>query len=219
MSIKLYKMDPSPPARAAMLACEIFNVQAEFIDVNLAAGEHLKPEYLKLNPCHTVPVLVDGDLILHDSQAILMYLADTYGNNSALYPKEVKQRALVNQKLFFNSSVLFPRLRNVTYPIFMKGAKGVTEDQLNDIEDAYKLLETFLSKTKYLAGNNITIADIAAFTTVSGLFYINPLKVESYPKLNAWAKEMENKPYCQKLNAPGATFLGEFVKKAISQQS
>ncbi|KAI8428544.1 hypothetical protein MSG28_007312, partial [Choristoneura fumiferana] len=48
------------------------------------------------------------------SHAILMYLADVYGKQDSLYPKDLKQRALVNQKMFFNSSILFPRLRNIT---------------------------------------------------------------------------------------------------------
>nr|AIL29313.1 glutathione S-transferase epsilon 4 [Cnaphalocrocis medinalis] len=215
MPAKLYKMDLSPPARAAMLACEIFNVPVELVDTNLMAGEHLKPEFLKMNPCHTIPVLVDGDITLHDSHAIIMYLADTYGNNSALYPKDVKQRALVNQKLFFNSSVLFTRLRNVTIPAFKEGVKGLDDKKRTDIEEAYKYLEAFLSGTKYLAGNTITIADIAALTTIGGLSYIVPLDGDKYPKLKAWFEELENKPYSQKVNAGGAKALGEFIKSCI----
>lgn len=48
MPIKLYKMDVSPPARAAMMGVEIFKVPAELVDLNLGAGEHLTPEFLKV---------------------------------------------------------------------------------------------------------------------------------------------------------------------------
>ncbi|KAH9641395.1 hypothetical protein HF086_012682 [Spodoptera exigua] len=144
MGVKLYAMDYSPPSRACMMACEIFGVPFEKIPVNLFKGDHLTPEYLEKNPLHTIPVLEDGDFILYDSHAIMAYLADTYGKDESWYPKDVKKRALVNQKLFFNTAVIYRRLRNITYYVFQQGKKTLEQDWLDDIAEGYSFLEAFL---------------------------------------------------------------------------
>ncbi|XP_061710458.1 glutathione S-transferase 1-like [Cydia pomonella] len=212
---KLYKLDGSPPARACMIACELFNVPVELIDVNLMAGEHLTPEFLKKNLLHTVPTLEDGSLVIHDSHAALMYLADVYGKQESFYPKETKQRAHVNQKLFFNSTILFPRMRNTTYPIFMEGMTEIPQKNLDAIEEAYGFVEEFLSRTKYLAGDNITIADIAAYPTVTSLLIFLELNAQKYPKTQAWLKDLEKLPYVQKGNAKGLEDLSNFIKSKL----
>ncbi|XP_073951866.1 glutathione S-transferase D7-like [Choristoneura fumiferana] len=214
--VKLYKLNGSPPARACMMACDLFNVPAEMVDCNILTGEHMTPDFLKKNPLHTIPVLEDGDLIIHDSHAILMYLADVYGKQDSLYPKDLKQRALVNQKMFFNSSILFPRLRNITYPLFIEGAKP-TEKLYKAIDEAYGFLEEFLSRNKYLAGNNMTIADIAAYATSSSLGILLELDVKKYPKIEAWHKEMAKQSFAQKQNAAGNQELKRLYDNLMSK--
>jgi len=73
------------------------------------AMDHLKPDFLKLNPAHQVPVLVDDDLVLAESRAIMMYLMNSRQPDSTLYPKDPKQRALVDQRLFYDATVVFER--------------------------------------------------------------------------------------------------------------
>ncbi|XP_063621634.1 glutathione S-transferase 1-like [Cydia splendana] len=201
--VKLYKFEVSPPARSCIIACELFNIPVELVEVNYAEGEHLKPEYLKKNPLHTVPVLEDGSVVVNDSHAILMYLADVYGKQESFYPKDPKQRALVNQKLFFNSTILFMRLKNIAYPLFVEGITDIPKKNLDAIEEAYGFLEEFLSRTKYLAGDNITIADISAYATVTGLVVIKELNAQKYPKTQAWVQDLEKRPYVEKGNAKG----------------
>ncbi|XP_063839579.1 glutathione S-transferase 1-like [Ostrinia nubilalis] len=217
MPAKLYKLNASPPARAAMMACELFKVPVEMVNVDLMKGENRTPEYLKMNPLHTVPVFADGDLVIHESHAILIYLAEVYGKDSSFYPKDVKQRALINQKLFFNDGVLFTRTRNIAYPAFMLGQKGVTEQQLKDLEECYEFLEEILSRQKYIALDHITIADVAAYATVSVFDYILPLNAK-YSKLSAWLKEMEKQPYAVKHNAEGLKMIGTFIHSAVNSK-
>ena len=62
-------------------------------------GDNKKPEFLKVNPQHTIPVYKDGDLMLNESRAILAYLATTHGNEK-LYPKDPKVRAMVDCRMY-----------------------------------------------------------------------------------------------------------------------
>lgn len=65
--------------------------------------EHLSDEFLKINPQHTVPTLVDNGISIWDSNAIIMYLVDKYGKDDSLYPKDLAIRAKINQRLFFGA--------------------------------------------------------------------------------------------------------------------
>ena len=65
--------------------------------VDLFTGEHTQPPFEAINPNHLVPVLEDGDFRLTESSAILKYLADKTG--SPLYPKDLQQRARVNERM------------------------------------------------------------------------------------------------------------------------
>ena len=75
-----------------------------------------------MNPEHTVPTFVDDDgFVIWDSQAICGYLVDKYAKDDKLYPKELKLRAKCNQRLIFNATNLFERLRDIGTPIYTKG--------------------------------------------------------------------------------------------------
>lgn len=74
MTLILHGILESPAVRATFLAIKALGLDVEMKNVNMAAGEHLKPDYLKLNPFHTVPTLVDGDFCIWDSHVINCYL-------------------------------------------------------------------------------------------------------------------------------------------------
>ncbi|CAH0699826.1 unnamed protein product [Spodoptera exigua] len=215
MVVKLYVMDFSPPVRACLMACEIFNVPYERIELDLAKGEHTTEGYLEKNPLHTIPVMEDGDLILRDSHAIMAYLSDTYAKDDSWYPKDVKKRAQINEKLFFNAFVIFSRLRVITYYVIQKGYKKFEQEWLDRIVEAYSFIEAFLSKTKYIAGDDISIADIALLSNVSSLENVQPIDIEKFPKTIAWLKELKATPFCKNNNEKGVKELDEFIKSCI----
>ena len=82
-------------------------LNAEVKLVNLAAGEQNSSEFLKLNPLHQVPVLVDGDFVLTESRAILAYLVNKFQPGSSLYPTDPKARAIVDQRLYYDATAVF----------------------------------------------------------------------------------------------------------------
>lgn len=68
---------------------------------------------MKINPQHTVPTLVDNGFVLTESRAIILYLAEKYAPGNSLYPTDVKQRALINQRLQFDVGTFYQRLRTL----------------------------------------------------------------------------------------------------------
>jgi glutathione S-transferase len=82
----------------------------EIKHIDLVAGDQRKPEFLKLNPRNKVPVLVDGDFVLCESKAIMAYLVNSRKPGSSLYPVDAKQRAKVDQFLYYDATVVFPSL-------------------------------------------------------------------------------------------------------------
>ena len=97
--MKLYGFGPTRSLRALWGLKEL-GLEFEFIPVNLQAGEHRRPEFLALNPAGKVPVLVDGDLVLTESAAIVLYLAEKHPEKE-LMPTRLEQRAQVYRWVMF----------------------------------------------------------------------------------------------------------------------
>ena len=76
--IKLHGFPMSPNTKRALLGLEEVSAHYQLVPVDLMAGEHRRAEYLALNPTGRVPVLVDGDFVLWESNAILQYLASSH---------------------------------------------------------------------------------------------------------------------------------------------
>lgn len=109
MPIDLYYMDVSAPCRAVMMTAKLIGVELNMKMTNLMAGEHMKPEFLAINPQHNVPTVDDNGFHLNESRAICAYLINQYAKDDTLYPKEPKVRALVDQRLYFDMGVLYQK--------------------------------------------------------------------------------------------------------------
>lgn len=75
--------------------------------MDLVKKEQLSEEFVKINPLHQIPCLVDGDLTISDSRAIACYLANLKAGNS-LYPNDPRKRAIVDQFLYKDCSWIYP---------------------------------------------------------------------------------------------------------------
>lgn len=106
-NLKFYHGAGSPVSRACLMLIRKLGLDVEVKMVNLSAGEQNSPEFLKLNPLHQVPVLVDGDFVLTESRAILAYLINKFQPASSLYPTEPRSRAIVDQRLYYDATVVF----------------------------------------------------------------------------------------------------------------
>lgn len=104
----LYFTSGSPPARAVLLLIRHLNLDFEVKILDLIQREQYSAEFLKLNPAHEVPTLVDGDFVLTESRAILAYIISSRKAGSDLYPSDPHARARVDQRLSYDH-VLFTK--------------------------------------------------------------------------------------------------------------
>lgn len=169
-----------------------------------------------MNPQHTVPTLDDNGTVIWDSHAITTYLVGKYAKNDALYPKDLVQRARVDQRLHFDSGVLFANLRGVFYPIFRLGATEVNQENLDAWYAGLDLLESFLKTDKYLVGNTVTLADITSVTTVHTGKAVFGLDAKKYPKISAWVERLFQLPYINEVSGKISGPFHEFFNGKLA---
>lgn len=217
---KLYYGHLSPPATAVATVAKLLNVDLELITLDMLAGDHLKPDFVKLNPQHTIPLLIDTDgSIIVDSHAICAYLVEKYAKTDALYPKQLVQRAQVDARLHFDTGFLFARLRFLVESIFYFGYKALDADKVEYVQRAWPLLEGFLAEANYLCGDQLTIADICCGATICAVDRLAPIDAAKYPKLTAWRKRLTDElPAFVKESVEGGALLQDEVLEAVSQK-
>ncbi|XP_034478654.1 glutathione S-transferase 1-like [Drosophila innubila] len=209
--LTLYGFDPSPPVRPVKLALAALQLPYDFVEVNVIKKEQMSETYLKKNPQHTVPVLEDGDACIVDSHAIMSYLVSKYGKDDSLYPKDPLQRAIVDQRLYFESGVVYAdAFRRASAYAFT--TKVVPKDRIEAIVEVYNLMESFLKHHDYIAGDHLTIADFSLIASISSMVAYVEIDASKYVRLDAWVKRLEKLPYYSE-NSIGAEQLIALVKE------
>ncbi|XP_062532226.1 glutathione S-transferase epsilon 2 isoform X1 [Bombyx mori] len=214
MSIIIYQTSVSPPARSALMVVNILGIKAETREVTLPRRDHYSQEYLEKNPLHTVPILEEDDLVIADSHAIITYLVSKYGEekHESMYPKDLKIRAIIDQMLYFDATILFPRLKTVIYSV-VRG-QGMSRQQIADIQEAYDVLEIYLSKNIFVAGNEFTVADISCVATLSSLDCVLPVD-KKHVNVNRWWATLSNEKWYKEVNVPGLELFRSFIKQFL----
>ncbi|XP_011193458.1 glutathione S-transferase 1-1 [Zeugodacus cucurbitae] len=161
-----YYLPGSAPCRSVLLTAKALGIELNKKLLNLQAGEHLTPEFLKINPQHTIPTLVDNGFALWESRAIQVYLVEKYGKDDALFPKCPKKQAVVNQRLYFDMGTLYKAFADYYYPqLFAK--QPADPEMYKKIDVAFEFLNTFLEGNNWVAGDQVTVADLAILASVS----------------------------------------------------
>lgn len=157
--------------------------------------------HLQKNPQHSIPTLEDGENIVWDSHAICCYIIGKFAKNDALYPKDLYTRARIDQRLHFDSSILFPIIKNCAVRILRQQCYDIRPESVQAANDAYEMMEAFLADDAYLVGNSMTLADLATVTSITQLVTLYAmLDNTKYPKIQAWLNRMAELPYFYELN-------------------
>ncbi|XP_034178979.2 glutathione S-transferase 1-1-like isoform X1 [Osmia lignaria lignaria] len=202
MPIDFYQLPGSAPCRGVALTAAALGVEMKFKTVDLMTGAHLKPEFVKMNPQHTIPTIDDNGFYLWESRAIITYLADQYGKNDSLYPKDIKKRAKVNQQLYFDACTLYKALSDYYYPmIFNKAPKD--QAKYESIGTALAFMEKMLEGQNYVAGNNLTVADLSIVSTVSTMEVLG-YDLSKFKNVSKWLAKMKSEaPKYEEFNHKG----------------
>jgi len=171
-------------------------VDFEAVTVNMRAGEHRSPAFLKVNPAGKLPVLVDGELTLTESVAIVVYLAEKY-RDRGLIPTELGQRAQFNQWLLFTATELEqPLWRIARHTNLYPPARRLPAEVLLAREDFTTMggvLEQHLKGREFLVGSAATVAD---FVLAHTLDWANEVQLlNALPQLQAYMQRMYARPH------------------------
>nr|AMV75312.1 glutathione S-transferases [Panonychus citri] len=209
----LYSMAESPPCRSVLMVIDYLGVRVNLINVDLSKGQHLEPSFLKLNPFHLIPTLVDGDLILWESRAIIKYIVDKYSPDNQLYPKDVEKRAKIDQWLYQEMGT-YNLLSGFMRPVFSGSKPDVTGKE--KFMDSMKLIDNHLEENNYLANNNLTIADISF---IGSLSYAEACSVDlsSFKKIVSWMDRVKNElTNYNQINSSAMVNLTNYMQHLIS---
>jgi len=218
MSLDLYWTSMSAPCRVAALAAKASGVKFNLVNVDLMKGEQNKPAFLKMNPQHTVPTLNDAGFVVNESRTIATYLITKYAKNDALYPRDAKRRAIIDQRLYFDVGTLYTRLGKVVYPVMFGGVKKSDPEEMKKLMEALGWLEGYLNVSEYVAGSTLTVADISIATTVSTAEACG-IDFSAFPRLRQWLNRMRLElDGWDELNAAGAAIFGGFYKSKAGNQ-
>ncbi len=185
---------------------EALGLPYERIDAGGKFGKTDTPEYLAMNPTGLVPTLVDGDYLLWESNAIMRYLCTTYAPESSLYPPDTRLRGSIDRWMDFQQIKFNPPMT----VIFLGLVRTPEAERDNAAIDAAVMatgkvlgvVEAELAKHAYVAGEQLTLADIVLGIHVHRWFTL-PIERHDLPALKAWYDRLLQMPiYAQHIAIP-----------------
>jgi glutathione S-transferase len=190
MAMKLYGFGPTRSLRALWGLRELA-ADFEFVPVNLPAGENRRPEFLALNPTGKVPVLVDGDSVIPESAAIVLYLAEKYPDRGLL-PTDLKERAQVYRWVMFAMTELEqPLWRIAKHTFLLPEDKRLPQDVALASEDfaaMARVLEGHMEGRQFIVGDRLTVVDCV---TAYLMDWANENHlIDGFPNLRAYLDRM-----------------------------
>ncbi|KAJ6637841.1 Glutathione S-transferase D7 [Pseudolycoriella hygida] len=208
----LYTSELSPATRSTKILIQILGLDVEYRPIDVLNGEQLKPDFLKINPTHTLPTLDDNGFILWDSHAINTYLITKYGgDNHELYPNDVVERSKIDQFLHFDGSTLFPRFGAIVVEICFINQSAVSEMALNRAVEALSFLNTFLENSNYLTGDKLTVADISCASVPVTFERLLPEEYKKFDNVKAWINRLRSDlPFFDEIHVEKLNVLEKF---------
>ncbi len=183
---QIYSHPYSQHSRRVISLLEEVGIEYENHIVDLLKGEHLSESYLSINPNHQVPTLIDGNVKIHESNAILRYLCIKH-ELFDWYPRSLDALAKVEQWLDWTQCQLFQLVRLIVLNRIFMGENGdlhAAAEAVGKIQVQFSIMENYLEGLQFLAGNKPTIADLALSSNIFQLSLAN--EMPTTPNIVRW---------------------------------
>jgi glutathione S-transferase len=199
--IKLYGTVMSRAGRPAW-ALEELGLKYEHVPISFQ-GDTRKPEYLKINPNGHIPSLDDNGLIVWESMAINLYLAEKYGK-APFWPATVEGHAGTYQWSFFGMTELEPHLIAILINKLFLPAEQRSEAAVKNATTALaaplKVLDDRLKSQEYLLGKDFTIADLNVASVLTLSTFVG-FDLSGTPAVQKWFQKCVSRPSQQKVGS------------------
>ena len=192
MAIKLFHHEISGNSYKIKLLLSLLGLEHEIVLVDLIKGEHKSPEFLKLNPFGQVPVLIDENTILQDSQAILVYLGRKYGDENWL-PNDAKSLSRIVRWLSITAGEISQGLGAARLYYLLDRQSINIEVATQKSTFILQQIDRHLTDRKWLESDRVTIADIAVFPYVA-LAPDGKIALDGYPQIQEWIDRIKQLP-------------------------
>ena len=175
--------------------CDLSDLEVEM--VNLMKGEQFEPEFVAISPNQKIPALVDGDLKLMESCAILEYLAERF--SSPLHPRDRIPRFEVLQWVYWQAANVGPVFGNkLSYTRYMDDVDPAAKAHplkrfATEAQRLMGVLSRQLEGKEWVCGEQFTIADIAIYPWVRGWKW-SKIPIVDIPHLEEWVKRVRARP-------------------------
>ncbi len=204
-AVRIHHFAKSGHAHRALVFAKLAGIAHEVVPVDLAAGAHKSPEFLAMNPNGQVPVLEDGEVVVSDSNAILVYLARTYAPD--WIPSDAVGEANVQRWLTLAAGeIAFGSCAARLITVF--GAPLDPNFAAATAEKAMQKLEHGLTGRDWLVGEKPTIADVANYSYTAHAPEGN-VSLEPYPNVRAWLARFEALPGFEAMPATAVGLVAE----------
>lgn len=190
--IKLYGLPVSGHSHRVELLLAFLGLPYEKVDVDLMNGAHKAPDFLKLNPFGQIPVIDDDGQLVSDSTSILVYLAKKYDAGQDWLPEDPLKAAEVQRWLSVASGEVF-RGPNTARLVKLFGMPFDYDTAKTKTEELFAVMDSLLAERDFLAGDKITIADLACYTYISHVPE-GGISLEPYPGIRGWLGRIEAHP-------------------------
>jgi len=202
MTLTLYH-HPFSRAAGTLWTLEEIGEPYELKFVDIMKGAQKSPEVVALNPMGKIPVLVDGDIVVTESAAIALYLADRYASGRLAPRLDDPQRATFLRWSLFAPSVIEPgSLAKANKWEFKPGQAG-----WGDYDAMVKTMEQAIAGRDYLLGDTFSIADVIFGGTIRFMLRFGTLQPS--PTFTAYAERLGARPACQRADARNAAITKE----------
>ncbi|XP_044145584.1 glutathione S-transferase theta-1-like [Bufo gargarizans] len=198
--LTLYLDLMSQPCRSVYIFVEANDIPYKYQEVLLFKGEQMSEDFGKVNPLRKVPSLKDGDFLMGESTAMLLYLANKYKTPDHWYPADIQKRARVDEYLAWqhtntrpHGSKLFWIKAMTPYLLGHEATPDTLDPPLCEFNATLATLQdTFLQNKLFLAGDKISMADLVAIVEIMQPFAAGIDVFEDKPKLSAWKQRVED---------------------------